>query len=275
MLRLPFKLAVMGTGIIGICLGIHGLYVFFTYSSFEAQMFILSGGVGATDREIDEYFSQFFLAIGMPAQLKPPILWMSCKGLQSWFVPAIIIGASIAACYLGNKIRARRMRLPRKLQKATRKLWYLGYRSIRQEEHKLHREGRKLRQEERKHGTMLDIVNIHRKQAKLQTLKAYHPLDTIARNHALYMAHKHKCNHDGFKDRAQRTAKYTESQYVAENCLMYPAHKYNHHIANKMINSWLQSPGHRDNLLNPEFSQTGIGWVLKNRHIYSCQIFSG
>lgn len=60
-------------------LGIHGLWVYF--SRFEA-VFIKDT-------------AKLFLAIQVPAQLQNTIEWMSTKGIESWFIPAITIATGI------------------------------------------------------------------------------------------------------------------------------------------------------------------------------------
>jgi hypothetical protein len=75
MLRLPVKLALICASIFAIVLGAHGIWVYFS------RLELLFGAEAA----------KLFLAIGIPVRLRAPIEWMSMKGLQSWFIPAVFI----------------------------------------------------------------------------------------------------------------------------------------------------------------------------------------
>ncbi len=75
MLRLPVKIILICASIIAIILGSHGLYVYFS------RLELLFGG------EADK----LFLAFEMPIKLAPVVEWMSYKGLQSWFIPAVFV----------------------------------------------------------------------------------------------------------------------------------------------------------------------------------------
>lgn len=74
-ITLGARLALIGL----IILGIHGLWVYFS------RIEVLFGSDTA----------KLFLAIQVPMRLQDIILWMSIKGLQSWFFPAIFIIAGI------------------------------------------------------------------------------------------------------------------------------------------------------------------------------------
>lgn len=67
-----------------IIFGAHGIYVYFS----RMQAF-LKGDIAA-----------LFLTIQMPAELRDMVEWMSIKGIQSWFIPAVFVAAGIALWYL-------------------------------------------------------------------------------------------------------------------------------------------------------------------------------
>ena len=75
MLRLPVKIVLLCTSIVAVVLGSHGLYVYFS------RLELLFGG------EADK----LFLTFEMPVRLVPVVEWMSYKGLQSWFIPAVFV----------------------------------------------------------------------------------------------------------------------------------------------------------------------------------------
>jgi uncharacterized protein YkwD len=88
------------------------------------------------------------------------------------------------------------------------------------------------------------------------------------------MARRKQCDHHGFDGRAALVQKKMGLSYVAENCYMFPARKYNSYVAKELVRGWLKSSGHRHNLLNPDFSRTGIGIVVRKGYVYATQIFT-
>jgi len=44
-----------------------------------------------------------------------------------------------------------------------------------------------------------------------------------------------------------------------------------HRSARGLVNGWLSSPGHRVNIMNPQFTHAG----LANKAGFACQIFGG
>lgn len=121
----------------------------------------------------------------------------------------------------------------------------------------------------------LKIVNRYRRKYGLHPLKAYYALDRIARGHSKYMARHHTCNHAGFSHRAEQVRRLTHSGSVGENCYEYPASHYNKKAALSLVRGWMESPGHRHNLLHPNYSKIGIGIATRKGYIYATQIFSG
>jgi uncharacterized protein YkwD len=131
------------------------------------------------------------------------------------------------------------------------------------------------RLKERRRSRQLKIINHYRRKHRLPPLKVYYELDRIAKSHSKYMARHCACNHNGFADRATRVRKVTGSGIVAENCFRYPARHYNTRLAIKLVKGWMKSPGHRANLLNPNFKRLGIGIIVSKNYCYATQIFSG
>lgn len=108
MLRWPIKIAIICGALLGVILGAHGLYVYFS----PAEVIF-----GAKD------IRDLFLAWDAPSQLDGMIEWAGIKGFQSWFIPACLIVAGIFLWYWQTKIYARRLRLSRLLMKAKRRIW--------------------------------------------------------------------------------------------------------------------------------------------------------
>ena len=93
MLRLPVKIILLIASIVSIVLGAHGIWVYFS------RLELIFGGQA----------SKLFLALEVPLKLRPMIEWMSMKGFQSWFVPAVFIVLGLivwgwqASIDVGNK----------------------------------------------------------------------------------------------------------------------------------------------------------------------------
>lgn len=46
-------------------------------------------------------------------------------------------------------------------------------------------------------------------------------------------------------------------------------------LAEKIMDSWMRSAGHRENLLNPGYTHLGVGVMAKNQDIKATQVFIG
>jgi len=86
MLRIPVGLFLGFIGALGIVLGIHGLYVYFS------RLELLFGGEA----------SKLFLSVDMPIRLQGAVEWMSIKGVQSWFIPAAVLVGGILVWNYSN-----------------------------------------------------------------------------------------------------------------------------------------------------------------------------
>jgi uncharacterized protein (TIGR03000 family) len=102
---------------------------------------------------------------------------------------------------------------------------------------------------------VLELTNIERARAGLPPLKADPRLCQAARQHTANMAQHNVLAHTlagtTFVDRMRR-AGYVHAA-AGENCAQgqqSPA---------AAVASWMQSPGHRSNLLNPRYTEIGIG----------------
>jgi hypothetical protein len=88
MLRLPIKVILICASIFAIVLGAHGIYVYFS------RLELLFGGEA----------SKLFLMLEVPVGLQAVIEWMSLKGLQSWFIPAVFIFIGLVIWYWQSNI---------------------------------------------------------------------------------------------------------------------------------------------------------------------------
>ena len=116
-------------------------------------------------------------------------------------------------------------------------------------------------------------INEIRQQHGLHSLKHWSQLSDCAREHSKNMAFS-KCpfGHAGFDDRFEKMSKkvslYTFGENVAYN------YGYDDPVYNA-IDGWMKSQGHRENILNPEFHETGLGVSInKEGKIYFTQLFA-
>ncbi|MDT9235451.1 MAG: CAP domain-containing protein [Limnospira sp. PMC 737.11] len=102
---------------------------------------------------------------------------------------------------------------------------------------------------------VLQLVNQERAQAGLQPLSLNPLLNQAARNHSTNMARQDFFSHTGLdgsspSDRA-RAVGFTSG--VGENIAA------GHRTPESVVQGWMDSPGHRENILNPSYTQIGIG----------------
>ena len=120
---------------------------------------------------------------------------------------------------------------------------------------------------------IFDIVNAQRRSRGLHALLYNEQLDRMAKVQAGNMARYEKMAHvlpqsdlPTLADRA-RYAGYPYGKLAENVALGYPS-------AEAVVRGWMASQGHRENILNPEVAETGIG-VMRSRDggLYYCQVF--
>lgn len=111
-------------------------------------------------------------------------------------------------------------------------------------------------------GEVVRLVNIEREKHGALPLALNEKLNRSAQFHAEFMADNdcfdHLCPNEANLRKRVRDAGY-EWRAVAENIAAGqddPA---------KVVASWMKSPGHRVNILNPRYREIGIGYVLLDR----------
>lgn len=117
------------------------------------------------------------------------------------------------------------------------------------------------------------LVNAERKKRGLKPLASNPRLDQAAKLHARNMATYRKMAHvipesrfPTLSHRAQHVA-YPYSMIAENIALGYPD-------AESVVRGWMESPGHRRNILNPGVSEIGTGVVSsKTGGLYFCQVF--
>ena len=120
----------------------------------------------------------------------------------------------------------------------------------------------------------LDEVNRVRKRNGLQQLALLEELLPVARAYSRRMAEERFFSHDdpegrSVKERIEEAA--IKWRMVGEN-LAYSSGHVNPVAAS--LHGWMGSPGHRANILDPNFSLTAIGvWIREDGTVYFTEIF--
>lgn len=117
---------------------------------------------------------------------------------------------------------------------------------------------------------VIDLTNAERKKAGLPPLTVSPELMAAARSHATNMARQEKSAHelDG-KDPAARAkdAGY-KSGFIGENV------GWNQEDPKQAVGDWMESPGHRANILKPEYTDIGVAVGKSTKgELYWVQVF--
>ncbi len=116
---------------------------------------------------------------------------------------------------------------------------------------------------------ILAIVNEYRSSKGLQPFVSSDYVSKVAREHSSAMARKATpYGHKGSNLRAKKIKQEIVCGLVGENAAVGQQN------AREVVNAWIKSRGHRENILERQFTLTGIG-VAKNKRgqLYFTQIF--
>jgi len=108
---------------------------------------------------------------------------------------------------------------------------------------------------------ILELVNDKRSKAGLAPLKFSGRLIVAARGHSYDMAMRGYFSHqsaDGVSPAQRIRGSGIEYSEMGENIYEEDA-PVRPHLASRAVQGWMNSPGHRKNILSPRFDQTGIG----------------
>ena len=116
---------------------------------------------------------------------------------------------------------------------------------------------------------ILQYINEYRAKKGLKPLNMEAAISEAALKHSEYMGTKTiRINHDGFEERMYALMKaLSPARGAAENVAN------GQHSAREVVNMWLASPGHRENI-EGDYNLSGIG-IYKNRNgvLYFTHIF--
>ncbi|HZG38545.1 MAG TPA: CAP domain-containing protein [Nodosilinea sp.] len=118
---------------------------------------------------------------------------------------------------------------------------------------------------------LLRLVNTERQRANLSPLVMNDKLTTAAQRHAQDMAISRRMSHTG-SDGSTMRSRIDATQYnwstIGENVAMGQP------TAAAVMRAWMNSPGHRQNILNPAFTELGVGYATAGGRIYWAQVFA-
>jgi uncharacterized protein YkwD len=126
----------------------------------------------------------------------------------------------------------------------------------------------KLTEEEQ---AILDLTNKEREKEKLPPLKFNPVLTECARAHSKNMAKQNKFEHelDGKKPSDRVTAFGYDWSWVGENIGMSGGN-----APEAVMRLWMNSPGHKENILKDKFEEIGIGIAKSDKgEYYFTQVF--
>jgi len=133
---------------------------------------------------------------------------------------------------------------------------------------------RRIREIESLEQQCLDEVNRVRRRSGLRRLNLYEELLPVAREYSRRMAEQNFFSHsdpDGRTVRERVDEADIRWRMVGEN-LAY-SNGYVNPVA-ASIHGWMDRPGHRRNILEPDFSLTAIGvWIKADGTVYFTEIF--
>lgn len=131
------------------------------------------------------------------------------------------------------------------------------------------------------------LVNDERQKDDLCTLSEDALLTDLAREHSAYMAEYDLLTHDRFS--GERPLSYNMSSpgdARGENLAKIPTQQYSpgpylslQEVCEWAVSGWMDSDGHRENILQPIFTETGVGVSFSEEgaftYLYITQIFEG
>ena len=110
---------------------------------------------------------------------------------------------------------------------------------------------------------IFDLVNEARVAEGLDDLSWSGPVKEVAMEHCRYMEEAGVISHDGFQDRASEVMREVDATRVGENVAV------GYRSPEAFVEAWLDSEGHRKNIMDPSYKRTGIGYYQG----YATQLF--
>ena len=107
-------------------------------------------------------------------------------------------------------------------------------------------------------------------EASLQDVARDHSADMLRRNYFSHLTPENRTP----RDRVSSGYPFSLSM-TGENIWSGTGHDSENtdHLARLIVNNWMSSAGHRKNLLNPKFTDIGVGVAARGRDIRVTQVF--
>jgi len=119
---------------------------------------------------------------------------------------------------------------------------------------------------------VLELVNIERAAYGIAPLTLHVSASIVAREKSADMMRLNYFDHTSptYGSPFEMLSHFGISyQFAGENIAM------GHQTPEQVVQAWMDSPGHRENILNSSFTQLGIGFVRNHRTTYWTQLFIG
>jgi uncharacterized protein YkwD len=116
-------------------------------------------------------------------------------------------------------------------------------------------------------------VNSRREDRGRSRLKGHPDLIEAAQSHARDMATHEFTGHVGSEGSSPSDR--VSAEFVGENVArVVDDGRHPSTIAENAVASWMQSAGHRENIMNREFSRSGVGVWKRDEDVYLVQTFA-
>ena len=112
------------------------------------------------------------------------------------------------------------------------------------------------------------LVNEERTKSGLQPLQWNERLAELARQHSTDMRDNNYFNHGNFSQRIRTVCAGTAGENI-----FYSFGKDSSQIAEAAVNAWMNSPGHRANILSSFYHSEGVGFAVSETKVYVTQDF--
>jgi uncharacterized protein YkwD len=130
------------------------------------------------------------------------------------------------------------------------------------------------------------LVNAERESYGLSNLTEDPLLTSLAREHSINMAENHNLTHNRWPGERNYTYNMSPWTMRGENLASIPArHAIEdpylslQEVCEWALSGWMNSTGHRENILRPAFNETGVGVAFSQEglftYVYMTQIFEG
>jgi len=120
----------------------------------------------------------------------------------------------------------------------------------------------------------LEEVNDERRDAGIPLLRMSPDLSRLAREYSREMVERGFFDHqdpDGLRVDTRASRAGITWQFIGENIARNRGFRNPAYTA---VKEWMKSAGHRENILNDRYAETGIGaWIAPDRTVYFTQIF--